>query len=320
MHLYGANLHKGIPTGVMFTKSSMLVLDFSQLTHAVTYQFEDDIRKADADLDHIYRNAILSSILYRKKVHAEYADEIVIACDGKENYWRKDIFEHYKANRKKLREDQQLPWDDIHATQHKLRLEFTENLPFKMIYHPKAEADDVMAVMVEHIAMKRPVAMGVEEIFRDVLLVASDKDITQLLKYPNVRQFSPQANKYLTLSCSPKEYLRRLILTGDSGDGIPNVFSREDSLVAKIRQTPCTEKKMAPFLIAENFIGAAPDEQIRQRVEMNTRLISLAFIPPKIRDNIIEQYDAPIEGTRMKTLRYLAKNKCKMLLDRTEEF
>lgn len=298
----------------------MLILDYSQICHAAIYQFEDDLRDNTEDVLNLFRHSILSTIKFYKKKFKEYSSEIVIACDGR-SYWRKEIFPHYKASRKKNREDRNLPWDKIFSAIDQMAIDISENFPYKVIRIDKAEADDIMAVIVEEICNKRLIQNGLETESEPVLMVSTDKDMSQLQKYSNVSQYSPFTQKFIKLECSPKEFLRRLILSGDRNDSITNIFSHENSFVNKIRQTPCTEAKMKPFLEAKNMFEVSNDPEINRRLILNARLISFDFIPRSLKKSIVDQYNnTDIIGNKEKIYRYLAKNKCYMLIDDIESF
>lgn len=297
----------------------MLIFDYSQLCHLAIYQLEDDFRKENEDVVNLFRHSVLSTIKYYKKKFREYSDEIVIACDGR-NYWRKDIFPHYKFKRKKGREDRNLPWDKIFSAMDQIIVEIDEHFHYKVIKHDKAEADDVMAILVEDIANKRMVQTGLETEPEMVMLISTDKDIAQLQKHSNVKQYSPMTSKLVTLDVPHKEFLRRMILKGDSGDSVPSVISEEDCFVRGIRQKPFTEKKLAPFLAADNMLDVAETEEIKKRIIMNTRLISFAAIPKYIRDDVIQEYSVPVKGNKTKAYQYLANHNCKMLMESIEDF
>ena len=115
-------------------------------------------------------------------------------------------------------------------------------------------------------------------------------------------------------------YLRRLILTGDKGDGVPNIYSPNDSFVTGIRQKPATSKKMAPFLEATNMMDATEDPIILERLKENSRLISFAFIPKDIKEEIIEAYDYTPVGNRMSIYNYLANKDMRQMMKDIEEF
>ena len=110
------------------------------------------------------------------------------------------------------------------------------------------------------------------------------------------------------------------VTTFDSDDGIPNCWSPEDSFVTGIRQKPATEKKMQPLLEAANMLEATDDETIKQRILMNSRLIAFSGIPKDLRQQIIDAYSIEPTGSKMKILKYFAKNDMKRMLDDIEDF
>ena len=60
----------------------------------------------------LIRHMVFNSIrMYKSKFGKKYGD-IIICCDDK-NYWRKQTFPHYKANRKKFREESDYDWNLI---------------------------------------------------------------------------------------------------------------------------------------------------------------------------------------------------------------
>jgi 5'-3' exonuclease len=298
----------------------MLIADLSQLAYAVVYAMKDDIKKGSEDeIMHIIRNGVLSMLRSYKKKFREQSGNMVVACDGN-HYWRYDIFPHYKSSRKEARKKDDMPWELIKPCVETLIDELSAVMPYRFIRHDKAEADDVIAILVEDVVNKTPIMDGLEEGYEPVLLVNKDKDIQQLLKYNHVRMFSPYTNQYIQREGTAKEFLRRMILCGDAGDSVPNVFSPEDSFVTKTRQKPATEAKMKPFLESKNMLDATDDEQIKKRMLLNMRLISFDAIPPKIRREVVEMYNQPIQGSRMALYQYLVKNRCDMALDKIEEF
>lgn len=298
----------------------MLIADFSQLAYAVVYAMKSDIQKGtDDQIMDIIRNGTLSMMRSYRRKFRDHSDTMVIACDGS-RYWRYDIFPEYKSARKEKRKDDGMPWDVIKPCIEQLIVELSDVMPYKFVIHPKAEADDVCAIIVEDVVNQTPITVGLEEAFEDVLLVNKDKDVQQLLKYSNVKMHSPYTQQFVRCEYPPKEFLRRLILTGDSGDSVPNCFSPIDSFVTKTRQKPATEVKMQPFLLAENMLDATDDPAIKERLIMNTRLISFGAIPKTIRKEVVDMYHTPILGSKMKLYAYLIRHNCEMAIDRIEEF
>ena len=71
----------------------MIIVDYGGLSAAnVAINKEND--------ENMIRHMIINSLrMYRNAYKAEFG-ELVIACDGKDN-WRKKYYKQYKANRKK---------------------------------------------------------------------------------------------------------------------------------------------------------------------------------------------------------------------------
>jgi len=295
----------------------MIIFDYSQIGISSMTPFFDDIRKGE-DVENIARHAILSKIKSVRNKFSNYGN-VVIACDGR-SYWRRDVFPHYKALRKVAREESDIPWPEIHRCMDIVKEELKEYSPYKVIHHPKAEADDVMGILVIHVANVRYVQVGLEMQEEPTMLVTWDGDMKQLLATPNVRMYSPMHDKFVKLETSAKEFLRRKIITGDSGDGVPNVFMPEDAIILKIRQKPCTEKRIAPLLEAANLVDGTDDEFVKSRIKMNEQLISFDKIPEWLVSEVIEEYDKPANGNKMKFYQYLCKKKCNRLIEDIDKF
>lgn len=300
----------------------MIVIDYSGVAIAAITGFKEDLHRDEAHVENLIRHVILSTIKnYKKKFKREFGSEVVIAVDVGP-YWRKGIFEHYKAGRKKAKDDSDIPWDlvfkHMYATLEDIKLHF----PWKVIAVKGAEADDVMAIMANTVAYNNQTKdlLDTGDEPEKTVIISSDKDLCQLMTHPNIRVWSPYKESFTKLDQSPAMFLRRLILTGDRGDGIPNVFSPADSFVTGIRQKPATEKKMLPILEAKSMLDAAPDAAVRQRIAENARLISFAFIPSDLKCTIIEAYDVKPKGNQMTILKYLASKSMKQMLDDVDQF
>ena len=92
--------------------------------------------------------ALKSLAMYRKKYKNKYG-ELVLADDSY-NVWRKDVFPHYKANRKKTRDKDTKDWNQIFDCISVIREELKYNFPNKYIYISKSEADDIIDSINKH--------------------------------------------------------------------------------------------------------------------------------------------------------------------------
>lgn len=289
---------------------------------AVTAFREDLSAERPDETVELAKKAILSRILdIAIKFKPEYG-ELVFCTDASRSF-RKDIFPHYKMKRKENREKSDIPWDLIYQAMNEIIIGLKDCFPYKVIEVEGAEADDCIAILATTgaIHMGKEDILGIEETVPErVLVYSTDKDLKQLLKHKWVRQYSPYHRQYVKLETTAKEFLKRLVLTGDSGDGIPNVFSPLDSFYTKTRQKPCTEKKMAPLLEAANMIDAA-DTDVATRIVENMKLISFDLIPKRIRDGIMSQFTQEKEiRTKLDIYRYLSLNNHNLLLPNIEDF
>ena len=105
--------------------------------------------KKDIDLDeNLFRHMILNSLrAARKKFNGTYG-ELVICCDDK-NFWRRQRFHPYKANRKKYRQQSGIDWSAIFNVLNKVREEIDTHFPYKVVRIETAEADDVIGTICQ---------------------------------------------------------------------------------------------------------------------------------------------------------------------------
>jgi len=252
----------------------------------------------------LVRHMVLNSLRAHKvKFSAEYG-EMVIACDDK-NYWRKQVYPYYKANRKKEREASELDWNTLFESLNNIRQELKDYFPYKVIQVEHAEADDIIAVLV-----KEYNHLG------KLLILSGDKDFGQLQKYPNVTQYSPVLKKYISCT-NPDLFLKEHILKGDSSDGIPNFLSEDNVFVMGIRQSPVTSKRLAGWILQEpeQFCN----EAMLRNYKRNQKLIDLEFVPDEIKTQTLEQYNTQIKD-RSKLFNYFIQYQLKNLMEHINEF
>lgn len=298
----------------------MIIIDWSQMLLGGAFAFPGDFKLGKADqknMTNILRHTILNTIRSDKtKFSQEYGD-IFIACDGR-NYWRKEEFQYYKASRKTMRAKSDTDWNSIFTIGNQLREEIKEVFPYKMVLVDGAEADDVIAVVVKHLQSNEMIEtplLTTEP--QNILIKSSDGDFRQLHKYSTVRQWNPLLKKYV--SKPGKNFLLEKLLTGDSGDGVPNVFSYDKQLVDNIRQKAVTEK------FKDSVFGQSEikfeDQTLQRNFERNRLLIDFDYIPQTIVDQITAEYNnAVVVRDKKKIFNYLIKNRCKQLIEHVMEF
>jgi hypothetical protein len=244
---------------------------------------------------------------------------MVICCDGRK-YWRKEFFEFYKGMRKTNRDKSDLDWKLIFDTLSEMRTDLATYFPYRVVHVDRAEADDIIAVMVKYLQENLLVQQGLVEEPQKVLILSSDKDFKQLQLYANVKQWSPMQKKYIT--ATHKEIIEHKIehiVKGDTGDGVPNILSKDNVFMEGERQKPMSAKRLQEFF-ANGFIACKNDEE-RRNWHRNATLVDFDFIPPDVSEDIIKAYINIIPNTdKMKIMNYLMENRCRLLLDEIEDF
>jgi hypothetical protein len=229
------------------------------------------------------------------------------------------VFEFYKAGRAKARDKSDLDWKFVFETLATIRDDLEKYFPYKVLHLERCEADDIVAVLTKWTQSNGYIQQGLMEEPQKVLIVSSDKDFKQLQKYSNVRQWSPMQKKFIE-GGKLGEYLIEHTVRGDGGDGIPNIFSKDDVFMNDAdRQTAVTAKKLARFM--ELGKDACENDEQRRNWDRNQKLVDFEFIPEDITSTIIDSYEnKKVLGDKMTIMNYLIKNKCRLLLDDLEDF
>jgi len=278
----------------------MLLIDNSQIILANIFQASKDGQPLNEDY---IRHTVLNT--YRKyRVQFRDFGQLVVCNDGSD-YWRKGIFPQYKQNRRKQQEARKDEWAEVFKVLDKIRDEIKDNFPYPSIKLRGAEADDIIYVLTKAHYQSEP-----------VLILSNDKDFQQLQIFPNVKQYSPMTKEFITCP-DPREFLFNQIIFGDSSDGIPNIFSDDDTFVTDgKRQVRMTQKRIAELKeSAEHSSFFENPKYIR-----NKTLIDLTSIPDDIQERILEEFNNQQGKGREKLLNYFMEHKLKTLLPDIEEF
>jgi hypothetical protein len=297
----------------------MILVDYSQVALAAILTFQRELKGTESEVKNLIRHVTLSTIKSYKKKYGKDYGEMVICCDGRK-YWRKEYFEYYKASRKKNRDASDLDWKLIFDTLSEMREDLRTYFPYRVIHVDRAEADDVIAVMTKYLQENLLVQEGLVEESQKILILSSDKDFKQLQLYPTVKQWSPMQKKYVTATKQEiRDFMIEHIVKGDTGDGIPNIFSKDDVFVIGERQKVCSAKRLAEFI--ENGEAACRNDDEKRNWKRNSVLVAFENIPPDVSEDIIKAYLNTTPNTdKMKIMNYLMENRCRLLLDEIEDF
>lgn len=284
----------------------MILLDLSQVM--ISNIMLQVGQHTDAIQPDLVRHMVINTIRSLKVKFANEYGELVIACDDRK-YWRREMFPPYKGNRKADREKSSIDWPALFDTLNTIKQELKDNFPYRVIQVEGAEADDVIGT----IAME----FGSElNNGNKILILSGDKDFVQLQRFGNVSQYDPVRKKDIK-SNNPELFLKELVLSGDRGDGIPNVLSPDNCIIEGLRQKTLRETKIRELLNAD--FDSLPEEIIRNW-NRNSMLIDLRCIPQPLRNSIIEEYHSQASKPRDKMFNYFINHKMKLLMESIGDF
>lgn len=186
-------------------------------------------------------NALYGFKRRMKKLYDRFPDASFVACfDGRiENTFRFQEDKSYKQNRKST------PQDII--TQFEMTKMFCVQSKMTVLEIPSYEADDLLASLCHTFTNEDK-----------IVIVTYDKDLLQLLSYPNVSIYNPSKDIMLTeeyvmerYRVTPDTFHIYLALVGDQSDGIPGIKGvgpvKASKLIQKYGkniQTLCDENKI----------------------------------------------------------------------------
>jgi len=297
----------------------MIIVDFSQCMFS---NLMANIRPNEIFDEGMLRHMVLNSLRsYRQKFCYEYG-ELVIACDS-HNYWRKNLFPFYKANRKKLLDNFNLDWDIIFASFNKIKSELKEFFPYRVLEIDTAEADDIIGTLANHFGWNSfdDNSYRTNEFIKKekILIISGDKDYIQLQIYNNVKQYDPIRKKWIEHD-NPSKYLLEHIMKGDAIDNIPTILCEDDYYVNKNHKIKRLTQKKIDDLISKNK-KEWPTE-IQRNFDRNASIISLVDdnIPQEIKNNILLQYNNYEENDRSNLMTYFMKYRLKNLFESINDF
>lgn len=284
----------------------MILIDLSQVM--ISNIMLQVGQHTDAIQPDLVRHMILNTIRSLKvKFGADYGELVICADDRK--YWRREYFPPYKGNRKADREKSNIDWHALFDMLNVIKQEIKDNFPYRVVQVEGAEADDVIG----SICMKYGQILNSNE---KILILSGDKDFVQLQVYGNVTQYDPVRKKSLA-TADPSKFLEHLILSGDRGDGVPNVLSPDNCIIEGLRQKPLRETKIEELLKAE--FTTLPEE-IQRNWTRNRMLIDLRAIPQAIQAAVLQEYESQAGKPRDKMFNYFINHKMKMLMESISEF
>jgi 5'-3' exonuclease len=229
--------------------------------------------------------------------------------------WRKDVYPEYKAHRKVAFAQQTAKEQEDHKILVEAFDDFAEYLDKKtnitVLQNPNAEADDMIAIFIEAHPNDRHV------------LISSDSDFFQLLRFPNVMLYDPVKDiqikregifdddgnrlsftvgsnakikvgkKDPDFECDPEWYEYALFLKCIRGDSTDNIFTaypgvREKGTKTQVGILEAFDDKgkgysWNNFMLQKWLDHKGNEQRVKERYEFNRSLIDLSLIPNNVK-------------------------------------
>jgi len=279
----------------------MIVLfDLNHVAYRCLHAANKDIKDVGWNY---FKHLMFNQIINTSRKFA--ADEIVLLVDDKEN-WRKKYYLEYKENRKAARAKQtDIDWTAFFDNYRAFTEEVKQYFPFYVLQQKYLEADDLAGVFARD-------WQNFEKI-----IVTSDTDYLQLLKYKNVKIYDPIKAKFLVCDDPIKE-LKIKILTGDPGDNVPSIKERVgDKTAEKILNEGKLQEMFddkTPFHTNADGSIVTFGEEYKERFKRNTILIDLDRTPQALIKQFKDNFKDYVLPSGKEIFHYLSKNKFRELL------
>lgn len=238
-------------------------------------------------------------------------DEVILAVDSKEN-WRKKFYPEYKQNRKESREKQtDIDWSGFFNAYSEFVNEVKLHFPFYVLQIKYMEADDIIGVLAR------------EWQHKDKVVVTSDQDFLQLLKYKGLKLYDASGSKFLKHD-DPEKFLKIKVLMGDRGDNVKPIKPR---IGEKTAERYIDEPELLREILDDTTPAyTKPDgtvvtlgEQTKDAFKLNTIMVDLSRTPDVLVKSLmteIKDYNLPTGNT---IFQYFASNKFRELLRKMED-
>jgi len=120
----------------------------------------------------------------------------------------------------------------------------------------------------------------------------------------------------------PDFYLFEHICKGDSGDGVPNVLSHDDTFVNGDRQKPLRAKTIQGWYESMNMgmLDTDMKADVYRNFCRNKKMIDLRNTPNDIREDISRIHNEQNNKGNEKVFGYLVEKRCNMLIANAQDF
>lgn len=302
--------------------NNKLLIDFSQLVIvSITGTFKTEEEQENLT-SHQFKSVVLGSLKdIVKKYKSNYPEVIICADNASIPYYKRSFAPYYKAHRAEGRKDSKLNWEMIFTEMRSLLSELENNFPYKVVYIPGLEADDIIGYLATE---------GNSGKYKS-MIISADGDFTQLhSKY--TKQWSPMHQKLVQPKISSFGDLVVKIIKGDTKDSVsPMKVQNTHAYNNNMKQSELNEVKRAPSTKQEEldlYIKTGSLEELRKiipeeylmRFDENVKLLDLSILPDEYKQKIDDILLVIPKANRSILYSYFMKNNLTKLLESIQDF
>lgn len=255
--------------------SSAVVFDYSNLCQRCLHlqQIGADGPRPAWDL---MRYMIFEKMMDFISSHAPAGADVILAMDSPGDYWRRDIYPPYKADRSARREASGIDYKTAFRHFQALAADIETYLPWKTVSVPKCEADDVIYMTT----LLYP---------EGVIINSADSDYIQLCQ-GRVRLYRAHEEDWFSFPYKGMNdadtFLKAAIITGQSGkDNVYNVRTPTSWKPEDGRKPGCG-MKMATRLMEGDLMRNLEERDLLENYQRNRTLIDMSCLPEQYRTAI----------------------------------
>lgn len=257
----------------------MILIDLSGLLVTKTmYLFDNKYNDEPCDEMDFKVAAINAIVAMNKKFRDKYGQLVI--CADYPPYWRKDIFEHYKGDRKRD-PSSGIDWVLYFKYLSNFLRDCNDILPFMMLHVESAEADDCIFSM----------AKMASAINQKTIIVSEDRDLLQCQTWAVgvIEQYTIRSKKMISVESEGYDIYKHIVKAGD--DGMPNIYSDPDTLVTKgKRQVVMSKKKLAELYDNKYNLKEFLQPNHYANYLRNRTLVDANYMPTDLNKSILEAY------------------------------
>jgi len=215
--------------------------------------------------------------------------ELIFAQDCPQGtIWRRTECEEYKATRTSMRDRANVKFDGeiFPFTLQKVLPDVIKEYSAKLIAVPCVEADDIVAVIVKQMRMRRAVAPEAQTVMNNnIIIITNDDDYLQLTSREDdtVKLYNLQGKNLYdrAIFATGEMNLLYKIIIGDKSDNIPGIAKK----IGKKRANDLTTN---PESLEKLLLK---DESVKTQFAHNKRMIDFESIPENLKAEIVKKFN-----------------------------